>query len=277
MVKELPEAVGSVVSPGQVVGKLDDASLRLGFGLLQDGKKVKATKAGVLRIAGGRVVRKRVANDGKEGKGKSEAGASSETETSENKAVVVIKKDSPTATIIFWVDAAQKRYVPAREDAVVGVVTARRGENYDVDLGSAFPAALSLLAFEGATKRNRPQLEVGDLVYARVTLADKDMDPELECVDAKGKSAGYGPLADGYVVNTSLSLVRRLFNPKCAVLAALGARLPFEVALGLNGRVWIDSASPLHTIVIANAILNSEFLTDAEVTVMVNRLLAKLG
>ena len=30
-------------------------------------------------------------------------------------------------------------------------------------------------------------LQVGDLVYARVTAADRDLDPVLACVDAQGK------------------------------------------------------------------------------------------
>lgn len=30
-------------------------------------------------------------------------------------------------------------------------------------------------------------LQVGDLVYARVTSADRDLDPVLACVDAQGK------------------------------------------------------------------------------------------
>ena len=37
-----------------------------------------------------------------------------------------------------------------------------------MDIGTAEPASLSYLAFEGATKRNRPNVSVGDLVYAKV-------------------------------------------------------------------------------------------------------------
>ena len=42
------------------------------------------------------------------------------------------------------------------------MVTARAGggEAYRVDIGSAHPAQLDGLAFEGATKRNRPILKV---------------------------------------------------------------------------------------------------------------------
>jgi hypothetical protein len=43
---------------------------------------------------------------------------------------------------------------------VVGVVAARSGEGWRVDIGSAHFALLDGLAFEGATKRNKPNLKV---------------------------------------------------------------------------------------------------------------------
>jgi exosome complex component RRP40 len=42
----------------------------------------------------------------------------------------------------------------------VGSVIARSGENWRVDIGGAHMATLDGLAFEGATKRNRPNLKV---------------------------------------------------------------------------------------------------------------------
>ncbi len=72
-------------------------------------------------------------------------------------------------------------------DAVVGTVVERHSDAYNVDLGGPFTAVLPALAFEGATRRNRPSLAPGDLVYARVTAASRDADPELACTDAAGK------------------------------------------------------------------------------------------
>lgn len=43
---------------------------------------------------------------------------------------------------------------------MIGVVIARSGENWRVDIGAAHMANLDGLAFEGATKRNRPNLKV---------------------------------------------------------------------------------------------------------------------
>lgn len=52
------------------------------------------------------------------------------------------------------------QYVPALGEYVVGVITARHAEGYRVDIGSSQYAALDALAFEGATKRSKPNLKV---------------------------------------------------------------------------------------------------------------------
>lgn len=44
---------------------------------------------------------------------------------------------------------------------------------------------------------------------------------------------------------------------KCVVLRALATKLKFELAIGLNGKVWVNSESDLATVLITNAILNS--------------------
>ena len=43
---------------------------------------------------------------------------------------------------------------------MVGIVEERHTETYKVEIGSSLPASLSVLAFEGATKKNRPNLKV---------------------------------------------------------------------------------------------------------------------
>lgn len=52
------------------------------------------------------------------------------------------------------------QYVPAKGESVIGVVTAKSGDIFKVDFGGSEQASLSYLAFEGATKRNRPNVQV---------------------------------------------------------------------------------------------------------------------
>ena len=52
------------------------------------------------------------------------------------------------------------QYVPIRGENVIGVVMAKGGDVFKVDIGSSEQASLSYLTFEGATKRNRPDVKV---------------------------------------------------------------------------------------------------------------------
>ena len=71
---------------------------------------------------------------------------------------------------IFYVDSYQKRYIPAKGDSVVGIVQSKTLDYFWVDINASETAALSYLAFEGATKKNRPEVSVGDTVYCKFIL-----------------------------------------------------------------------------------------------------------
>ncbi|KAJ8700078.1 exosome non-catalytic core subunit rrp40, variant 3 [Pleurotus ostreatus] len=60
----------------------------------------------------------------------------------------------------WWIENNSRRYVPAQQESVIGVIILRSGEGFRVDIGSAHTASLDGLAFEGATKRNKPNLKV---------------------------------------------------------------------------------------------------------------------
>ena len=47
-----------------------------------------------------------------------------------------------------------------KNEKVLGIITNKGGESYKVDIGSSMPASLPFLAFEGATKKNKPLLKV---------------------------------------------------------------------------------------------------------------------
>lgn len=164
------------------------------------------------------------------------------------------------------------QYVPVKEERVIGIITNRGSDSYKVDIGGALPASLPSLAFEGATKKNKPNLQIGDIVYARLCVANKDMEPELDCTDGSGKSTGLGQLLGGFMINCSLGLSRKLLSKEFVLLKCLGKYFPFECTVGMNGRVWINSASIPHTIAIANAVTNSEYMNNNQIETMVKQL-----
>lgn len=145
--------------------------------------------------------------------------------------------------------------MPVQNDVILATVHHSATEMFICSITPYTPMAnLPHLAFEGATKKTRPQLAPGALVYARISAASKHMEPELECVSATtGKADGLGPLKGGMVFEISLGMARRLLMPagkknageggpgKIVVLEELAERVRFEVAVGRNGRVWVNS------------------------------------
>ncbi|CAJ1059317.1 exosome complex component RRP40 [Xyrichtys novacula] len=163
---------------------------------------------------------------------------------------------------MFWMDSQQRRYVPVKGETVIGIVTVKSGDVFKVDFGGSEQASLSYLAFEGATKRNRPNVQVGDLVFAQFLVANKDMEPELVCVDSVGRANGMGVFGSGGLLFTvSLGLVRRLLAPHSDVLQDLQQLFPCELVVGMNGRLWVKSSSLQRTLVIANLLQSCDTMT----------------
>lgn len=68
---------------------------------------------------------------------------------------------------------------------------------FKVDINGPFHAELPVTSFENVTRRNIPQLKRGDIIYARVTAADRSFSPALSCINSLGKAAGMGQLKGG--------------------------------------------------------------------------------
>lgn len=176
------------------------------------------------------------------------------------------------------------KYIPAIGDLVIAIVHHSSVDSYHCTITpyTAF-AMLPQLAFEGASKKTRPNLQSGSLVYARVALADKHMDPEIECVHpSTGKGEGLGELKGGMVFDISLGMARRLLMPKTredggiSVLEDLAEKgLRFEVAVGRNARIWIHSDSIKITLLVGKAITetDSKALTLEEQAKLVRKLM----
>ncbi|XP_071824900.1 exosome complex component RRP40-like [Apostichopus japonicus] len=173
----------------------------------------------------------------------------------------------------FWIDNHQRRYIPAKGESIIGVVSLKAGDIFRVNIGSNLPAALSYLSFEGATKRNRPNVQIGDLVYAKLLVANRDMEPELVCIDGSGQSNGLGVLSrEGFMFKCSLHLCRKILSPDCSLLRVLGKKIPLEVTVGMNGRIWLRCRSVNDTICAMNAILAAEYTPEQNLKSMVYKI-----
>ena len=91
-----------------------------------------------------------------------------------------------------------------------------------------------------------------------------------------GRAAGLGHLKEGAVTSVSTLTARKLLgSPPAPVLEALGSALQFELAVGVNGRVWVQAESASTVVMVLNAITSSERLNDTQVRTLVARMLAQ--
>jgi len=161
----------------------------------------------------------------------------------------------------LWLEHENGRYQPAIGDLVIAQIHHLSAESWYCTLTPhTSHVLLGQLAFEGANKKTRPNLKSGDIVYARVVRCSKWEDTEIECFNsATGKAEGMGQLKGGMVFNVSPAFARRLMMGSSkdgkskggiVVLEEAGQTVKFEIAVGRNGRVWVDSSSIKATIVI---------------------------
>jgi len=160
---------------------------------------------------------------------------------------------------------------PSVRDPVIGCIVKTGAEYFEVDVGATTPALLPVLGFDNATKRNRPMLKVGDVVYGKITEVDgigggayaveRMM---MDCCNGS-QGDGFGPLyvspvstsigSTSWTGSTNNSGMLFKVTPAYAqfllshggkpesTLAVLGSRIPFEIVIGVNGLFWLSSQS----------------------------------
>lgn len=99
------------------------------------------------------------------------------------------------------------------------------------------------------------------------------MEAELVCVNSQGEGVGLGVLAaGGFLFTIPLHHVRKILSPKCTLLKQLGKVVAFEIAVGMNGRIWVKAKTIRQTLAAAKAISLSEHMSIDEISVMCRKL-----
>lgn len=172
----------------------------------------------------------------------------------------------------------QKRYVANTDEMIIGIVQEKHSEDYRLDINGSDCATLGSLSFEGASKKNKPNLNVGSVVYCRVVGGCKNMEPEVTCIEigsSKSWTGGeslYGELKGGTIIKVCLLLARQMIKKNDNVLKTIGEKVAFQSAVGMNGLVWIQAGDIKNTIAIAQAIKQADYLQADEWISFVNKL-----
>ncbi|KAH8423327.1 exosome non-catalytic core subunit RRP40 [Aspergillus melleus] len=216
-----------------------------------------------------------------------------------------ILSTDPRRNAVSILSFPNRRYTPTTNDLVIAQIHHSSPDYFHCMITPQTPqAVLGQLSFEGATKKTRPMLKQGDLVYARVlsTGLGAGAEVELTCVNpatGKAEPGGLGPLTGGMVFDLSVGMAARLMRASSStsdnedgveglvVLDELGKKLEkiggFEIAVGRNGKVWVDCANGGESAVKATVAIgrcldaiDAQNLQPAEQRKLVSRLLREM-
>ena len=144
------------------------------------------------------------------------------------------------------IETIGKFYYPSLEDVVIGIITMKTFEYYKLDIGSSHESILNSIDFEGATKKTKPNLNIGDAVFCKVSNVNKFNNSSLTCKSDNNKktwSTGestFGVLNGGKIYDYNLNYSWILINNNI-VIERLKDFCDFELCIGMNGKLWIKS------------------------------------
>lgn len=127
-----------------------------------------------------------------------------------------------------------------------------------MDIGAPLDGTLGALEFDGATKKNKPNIAQGSLIYCRVTEYSKYLGAKLSCFN-KGFNAknDLGELKGGMKI-AAPRYKHSLVENKLELIAKY---MKFEICFGKNGMIWVKTQSLSSMVVLYNAI--SQILSGA--------------
>lgn len=96
-------------------------------------------------------------------------------------------------------------------------------------------------------------------------------------MDREGRSRGLGALpSSGSLFQVNLNLARRLLSPSSTLLSLVGKDVRYEIACGVNGRIWVNAFYVSEVIAIRNIILGSEFVPECDLPAYVDKKISRL-
>lgn len=139
-------------------------------------------------------------------------------------------------------------YVPSKEDRIIGIVRNKFGDNYQLDMNCHKLGVLDNLAFEGATKKNKPELKNNNIVFCKIKSLSKYLAVELSCKSntvKKNWNSGeslFGQLKDGLEIKIPPFFAAFLLKNE-EFFSIIQKRIKIEVCVGINGILWIKVAN----------------------------------
>ncbi|MEK6835304.1 MAG: exosome complex RNA-binding protein Rrp4 [Nanoarchaeota archaeon] len=148
------------------------------------------------------------------------------------------------------------RYIPKIDDVVIGRVVEIGFYGWSVDIGSAYPATLSIrdtTEFIDKGENLTKYYDYGDTIAAGVVRVAR-----YNSIDITTKGPGLRKLIGGKVIEVTPSKVPRLIGKQGSMISMIKDASGCNILVGQNGRVWIKGTSLEKENLVTNTIMKIE-------------------
>lgn len=129
------------------------------------------------------------------------------------------------------------RYMPKVDDVVVGRIIEIGFYGWSVDIGSAYPATLSIreaTEFIDKGEDLTKYYDYGDLIATKVNRVTR-----YNSIDITTKGPGLRKLIGGKIIEVTPSKVPRMIGKQGSMISMIKDATGCNILVGQNGRVWL--------------------------------------
>jgi len=135
------------------------------------------------------------------------------------------------------------RYIPKRDDHVIGVVKEVRYSNWIVDIRAPYDALMMVgEAVDRFIDLKKDKLSsffnIGEVMICKITNVDESMTP---MVTARGP--GLRKLTDGRIIDVQPSKIPRLIGKNASMVKMIKDHTGTKMFVGQNGKVWLQGGN----------------------------------
>ncbi len=148
------------------------------------------------------------------------------------------------------------RYIPKIDDIVLGKIIEIGFYGWSVDIGSAYPATLSIrdaTEFIDKGEDLTKYYDYGDIIAAKVIRVAR-----YNSIDLTTKGPGLKKLTGGKVIEVTPSKVPRMIGKQGSMISMIKESSGCNLLIGQNGMVWIKGQSIEKENLVTNIIMKIE-------------------
>ncbi len=155
------------------------------------------------------------------------------------------------------------RYIPRRDDVVIGKIVDIGMSGWRVDIGFAYEANLNLKDGSSDFIERKADLtqyyNYGELIMAVILYSNGS-----KIIDLGMKGPGLRKLTGGRIIQIIPAKVPRVIGKQGSMITMIKEKTECYILVGQNGRVWISGADPRKELIAVNAIrkIDEECMVD---------------